>query len=86
MLDVCGCVQQLTQGVVPGGERPHLASCGLSAAWRMGRWEAARGYLRRMAAAKGCLEADERWEARLGQLLCDVQSRWGPWQAHAAGS
>ena len=72
-----------------GRVKTQLAACGLSAAWRMGRWEAVDGYLHHMQTGpsepgprRGTgpqeavqLDAEERWEGRLGRLLSDVHHR-----------
>ena len=72
-----------------GRVKAQLAACGLSAAWRVGRWEAVDGYLQHMQTGSNepgprgvtglqeavQLDADERWEGRLGRLLSDVHHR-----------
>ena len=66
-----------------GRVKAQLAACGLSAAWRMGRWDAVDTYLQHMQAGASPgpkeavkLDADERWEGRLGRLLSDVHHRY----------
>ncbi|BDA43155.1 Serine/threonine-protein kinase ATR at C-terminar half [Coccomyxa sp. Obi] len=56
-------------------ERPHLASCGVAAAWRLGRWQLLESYLEQTRPFMGMLHGDDQWEVRLGELLSAFHHR-----------
>lgn len=74
-----------------GLARRQLAALGVAAAWRLGRWGALEGHLAHTRAdgaePGGCgpgaggdlgLDAEERWEVRLGRLLTAMHRRRAP--------
>ncbi len=66
---------------VPGAAVRQLAALGVAASWRLGRWAALDGYaeLAHESAGGGGaelgLDAEERWEVRLGRLLAAMHRR-----------
>ena len=60
------------------GAKPHLAACGVAAAWRLGQWELLDEYLARTHTSGHLLDAGEQWEVRLGELLSGLHRRHAP--------
>ncbi|KAK9914842.1 hypothetical protein WJX75_001188 [Coccomyxa subellipsoidea] len=56
-------------------QKPHLAACGVAAAWRLGRWQLLESYLQQTRPFMGMLVADDQWEVRLGELLAAFHHR-----------
>jgi serine/threonine-protein kinase ATR len=48
---------------------PQLAALGAAAAWRLGRWSALGAFVGAAGAGFASLDAEGRWEVRLGRLL-----------------
>jgi hypothetical protein len=63
-------------------ERPHLAACGVAAAWRLGRWGLLGEHLAATRGAAGKLQPDDAWEVRLGEVLAAFHSRRGAASPH----
>ena len=65
----------------PGAAVRQLAALGVAASWRLGRWALLEGYLdmaredARAGQAELDLDAEERWEVRLGRLLAAMHRR-----------
>lgn len=72
----------------PGAAVRQLAALGVAASWRLGRWAPLEGYLElaREDASAGeaelGLDAEERWEVRLGRLLAAMHRRCAPNKTH----
>lgn len=68
-----------------------LAALGVAASWRLGRWAPLEGYLelaREDSGAGGAelgLDAEERWEVRLGRLLAAMHRRCAQGCRHTSG-
>lgn len=64
-----------------------LAALGVAASWRLGRWAPLEGYLELAREDAGGaelgLDAEERWEVRLGRLLAAMHRRCAQGCRHA---